>query len=80
MIISILVAADEGGGIGKNGRLPWHLSDDLKNFRRLTMGHHVLMGRRTYEAVTGKLPGRKLLVLSRDPDFDPEDARAFSSY
>ena len=57
MIVSIIVAMDEAGGIGKNGglqeglpgHLPWHLSADLKNFKALTMGHHLIVGRKTYE-------------------------------
>ncbi|MEX1071319.1 MAG: dihydrofolate reductase [Anaerolineales bacterium] len=71
----MIAAVDQRNGIGKNNRLPWHLSDDLKNFRRLTMGHHVLMGSKTYEASQGKMPGRKLIVLSRDPAFQPADAQ-----
>lgn len=75
MIITIIAAVDQRGGIGKNNRLPWHLSDDLKNFRRLTMGHHVLLGSKTYESSQGKMPGRKLIVLSRDAAFQPADAQ-----
>ena len=74
MIISLVAAVDQRGGIGRANRLPWHLSDDLKHFRRLTMGHHVLMGRKTYQGASGKMPGRKLIVLSRDPAFQPGDA------
>ena len=48
MIISIIVAMDENQGIGINNRLPWHLSEDLKRFKRLTMGHHLILGRRTF--------------------------------
>lgn len=80
MIISIIAAVDQRGGIGRENRLPWHLSDDLKHFRRLTMGHHVLMGRKTYQSSAGKMPGRKLIVLSRDPNFAAEDARIVSSF
>ncbi|MEX1247354.1 MAG: dihydrofolate reductase [Anaerolineales bacterium] len=79
MIISILAAVDERGGIGRHNRLPWHLSDDLKHFRRLTMGHHVLMGRKTYEGAAGKMPGRKLIVLSRNLGFQTADARVAGS-
>lgn len=79
MKISLIAAIDERGGIGKDGRLPWHLTDDLKNFRRLTMGHHVLMGRKTYQSAEGKMPGRKLIVLSRDPKFHPADAQVVAS-
>lgn len=75
MIISIVAAVDERGGIGKENRLPWHLSDDLKHFRRLTRRHHVLMGRKTYESAEGKMPGRTLLVLSRNANFQPEGVR-----
>ncbi len=74
MIISLIAAIDEANGIGKDGSLPWHLSDDLKHFKRLTMGHHVLMGRKTYESVAGKLKGRNLIVLSRDEAFAADEA------
>lgn len=80
MIITLIAAVDEFGGIGREKRLPWHLSDDLKHFRRLTMGHHVLMGRKTYQSSAGKMPGRKLIVLSRDARFQPEDARLAASF
>lgn len=65
MIISIIVAMDENGGIGIDNRLPWHLPDDLKRFKSLTMGHHLIIGRRTYESIGKPLPGRKLIILSR---------------
>jgi dihydrofolate reductase len=80
MLISIIAAVDERGGIGRNNRMPWHLSDDLKNFRRLTIGHHVLMGRKTYQSAAGKMPGRKLIVLSRDQSFAAEDAHVVGSF
>lgn len=79
MIISIIAAVDQRGGIGRDNRLPWHLSDDLKRFRRLTMGHHVLMGRKTYESSQGKMPGRKLIVLTHSADFQAPDAHIVSS-
>jgi dihydrofolate reductase len=80
LIISLLAAVDERGGIGRNGRMPWRLSDDLKHFRALTLGHHVLMGRKTYATVAGKLAGRKLLVLSRNPAFRADDALVFADF
>ncbi|QYK51031.1 MAG: dihydrofolate reductase [Anaerolineales bacterium] len=80
MIISLIAAVDEHGGIGRNGRMPWRLSDDLKHFRALTLGHHVLMGRKTYATVAGRLPGRKLLVLSHNPAFRADDALVFASF
>jgi dihydrofolate reductase len=79
MIISLIAAVDQKGGIGRDNRLPWHLSDDLKHFRRLTMGHHVLMGRKTYQSSQGKMPGRKLIVLTRSADFTASDAQIVSS-
>ena len=72
MIISLLVAMDECNGIGLHMGLPWHLSADLKRFKELTVGHHILMGRRTYESIGQSLPGRRMVVLTHDKDFHPE--------
>ncbi len=69
MLISLIVAIDEDMGIGKDGRLPWHLRADLQRFKRLTMGHHLVMGRKTYQSIGKPLPGRKNIILSRDPAF-----------
>jgi dihydrofolate reductase len=78
--ITLVAAVDERGGIGRNNRMPWHLSDDLKHFKKLTVGKYVLMGRKTYESAKGKLPDRHLIVLSRDPKFAPADAQVVSSF
>jgi dihydrofolate reductase len=72
MIISLIAALDEAGGIGFKGRLPWHLSQDLKRFKNITLGHHLILGRKTFQAIGGPLPGRQMIVLSRDPDFQAE--------
>jgi dihydrofolate reductase len=72
VIISLLVAMDEKRGIGKGGRLPWRLSSDLKRFRELTMGHHLVVGRKTYESIGKPLSGRQTIVLTRTPGFRPE--------
>lgn len=80
MIITLIAAVDERGGIGRSGRMPWRLSDDLKHFRALTLGHHVLMGRKTYATVAGKLPGRRLLVLSGDLAFRADDALVYADF
>ena len=72
MIISLLVAMDEKMGIGINNQLPWHLSDDLKRFKALTMGHHIVMGRKTYESIGGQLPGRTMIVISHNPEYQAE--------
>lgn len=69
--IVLVVAAADNGVIGVDGRLPWHLPEDLSRFRALTVGHPVLMGRRTFESIGRPLPGRHNIVLSRDPDFAP---------
>ncbi len=71
MIISLIVAMDERGGIGKNNRLPWHLQSDLKRFRQLTMGHHIVMGRKTYETIGRPLPGRVMMVVTRKKVYAP---------
>ena len=71
MIISLLVAMDERRGIGKDNRLPWRLSSDMKRFRELTMGHHILVGRKTFESIGKPLPGREMIVVTRNEDFKP---------
>ncbi|MBT3236322.1 MAG: dihydrofolate reductase [Bdellovibrionales bacterium] len=69
MKISIIVAVGQSGQIGLKGQLPWHLPEDLKNFRQITMGHHIVMGRKTFESIGRPLPGRKMVVISRDPKY-----------
>jgi len=65
MNLSLIVAMDPSGTIGRGSELPWRLSTDLKRFRRLTMGHAIVMGRRTFESIGRPLPGRRTLVLTR---------------
>jgi dihydrofolate reductase len=62
----LLAALDRNRAIGKDNALPWHLPDDLKRFKRLTLGHPVVMGRRTYESIGRPLPGRSNIVVTRD--------------
>ena len=71
MIVSLLVAMDERRGIGLAGGLPWRLSSDLQRFKSLTTGHHIIMGRKTYESIGRLLPGRTMIVITRNPDFRP---------
>ena len=73
MILSIIVAMDEGGVIGRAGSLPWHLPDDLRRFKATTLGHVLIMGRRTLDSIGRALPGRRSVVLSRDPAFRPPE-------
>ena len=65
MPLSLIVAMTRGGVIGRRGTLPWKLSADLKRFKALTMGHHIIMGRKTFESLPKLLPGRISLVLKR---------------
>ncbi|GAA4723564.1 dihydrofolate reductase [Sphingomonas lutea] len=65
--ITIVVARARNGVIGRDGKLPWHLSEDLKRFKRLTMGSVMVMGRKTFDSLPGLLPGRRHVVLTRDP-------------
>jgi len=70
VIISLVVAMDEAGGIGKMGKLPWHLSADLKRFKNLTWGHHLIMGRKTYESIGRALPRRTNVIITRSAAFE----------
>jgi len=72
MIISIIVALSSNRVIGKDNRLPWHLSADLKRFKAITWGKPILMGRKTHESIGRPLPGRKNIVLSSDPNYRTE--------
>lgn len=69
MTLSIIVAMSQNRVIGKNNRLPWHLPEDLKRFKQITMGHPIIMGRKTYESIGKPLPGRENIVLTRSQDF-----------
>ena len=75
----ILVAMDEGRVIGKNGKIPWRLSSDLKRFRSLTSGYPVIMGRNTFESIGKPLPGRENIILTRDKEFKRDGCYAVGS-
>jgi dihydrofolate reductase len=68
-MISIICALDNNRGIGKNGQLPWRISQDLKYFKELTKGNCVIMGRKTYESIGWSLSDRVNIVITRDPDY-----------
>ncbi len=68
---------DEAGLIGRDGKLPWRLPEDLKHFRRLTLGKTVLMGRKTFESLGKPLEGRENWVLTRSVQFSPEGCRVY---
>lgn len=69
MRITMIAALDEERGIGKDGAIPWHIPGDQPRFKALTMGHPIIMGRKTYESIGRPLPGRTNIVISRNPDF-----------
>ena len=79
MIISMIVARSENGVIGKDNQLPWHLPADLKQFKAITMGHTIIMGRKTFESIGKALPGRRSIVVSRNPEFKAEGAEVVNS-
>ena len=68
MRVSLIAAVARSGVIGRAGKLPWHLPADLRQFKALTLGHHVIMGRRTWESIGKPLPGRTNVVVSRRAD------------
>ena len=71
MKIALIAAHTDNLVIGKNNSIPWHYSEDLKRFKRLTMGHPIIMGRKTFESIGSKpLPGRENIVISRTQTFD----------
>jgi dihydrofolate reductase len=72
--IALVVAVAENGVIGKGNALPWRLSADLRRFKALTLGHTVIMGRKTFDSIGKGLTGRRNLVVSRNPEFRPEGA------
>jgi dihydrofolate reductase len=69
MRLSLIAAVAANGVIGRAGQLPWHLSDDLRRFKQLTIGHTIVMGRRTWESIGRALPGRRTVVVSRQADY-----------
>jgi dihydrofolate reductase len=76
MKLSIIAALSTNNVIGRGNALPWHLPADLKRFKALTMGHHLIMGRKTYESVGRPLPGRTNVIVTRDPDWNAMAAAA----
>jgi dihydrofolate reductase len=72
--LSLIVAFANNQVIGINNTLPWHLPEDLKRFRALTMGHHIIMGRKTYESLGRLLPGRVTVIVTRNKDYKVEGA------
>lgn len=79
MLRSLIVARARNGTIGKANGMPWHLPADLAHFRRVTLGHPVVMGRHTWESIGRALPGRRNIVVSRTPGFAAPGAEVVAS-
>ncbi|GHD60940.1 dihydrofolate reductase [Jeongeupia chitinilytica] len=79
MELAIIAALAQNRVIGIDNKLPWHLPEDLKHFKALTMGAPMLMGRKTFESLPGLLPGRRHLVVTRNAGWQADGAEAFSS-
>lgn len=75
MRIALIVAMADNGVIGRDNRLPWHLPEDLKYFKQVTLGKPVIMGRKTYDSIGRPLPGRTNIVLTRQSGFQPAGVR-----
>ena len=73
MIISAIVAMNSEGLIGDENKIPWHLPADLKYFKKLTVGHHILMGRKCFDSIGKSLPGRKNIIVTKNPNFIVSD-------
>lgn len=80
MKISIIVAVSKNNVIGQGKKLLWHIPEDMKHFKEITTGHHILMGKTTYESIGRLLPGRVTLILSSNKDYKvPEGAHVFEN-
>lgn len=77
--VYLVAAVAANGIIGHEGRLPWQLPEDLRHFKKLTLGHPVIMGRRTWESLGRALPGRDNIVVTRRPGYDAPEAAVASS-
>lgn len=71
-MIILIAAAARNNALGKDNRMVWHLPDDFKRFKQLTSGHHIIMGRKTFESLPGMLSNRTHIVITRSRDYSPE--------
>ena len=77
--VEIIVARADNNVIGRDGKLPWHLPEDLRQFKITTMGAPLIMGRKTFDSLPGLLPGREHIVLTRDPDWKAKGVKVARS-
>lgn len=73
-LVTLIAAAGENNALGKDNDLVWHLPDDFRRFKKLTTGHHIIMGRKTFESFPSLLPDRTHIVITRQQDYKPEGA------
>src|SRR5476649_707740 len=78
-LLTIIVATDQQGGIGINNTLPWRLPEDLAHFKRLTSGHPIIMGRKTFDSIGRALPNRRNIVITRNLDWRHEGIESAGS-
>ena len=78
--ISMIVAVASNGVIGKDNQLPWHIPEDLKRFKSITMGKPMIMGRKTFESLPGVLPGRPHIVVTRDRQWQHDHSNVYVAY
>ena len=77
--VYLVAAVASNGIIGAGGKLPWHIPEELKHFKRLTLGHPIIMGRRTWESLKGPLPQRENIVVTRTPGYEAPGAAVAAS-
>jgi dihydrofolate reductase len=77
--VSLIAAVAANGVIGRDGRMPWHLPEDLKRFKALTMGHAIVMGRKTFDSIGRLLPGRRTIIVTRQRNYRVEGAEVVHS-
>jgi len=79
MYISHIVAVGKNNEIGFENKMLWHIPEDFQNFKKLTTGHHILMGRKTFESIGKPLPNRTTIIISRNPDYKVEGCYSYSN-
>ena len=77
--LAMVVCVADDGTIGKDGGLPWHIPEDLRHFKAVTMGHAMIMGRKTHASIGRALPGRRTIVVTRDPAYSAQGCEVVSS-
>ncbi len=78
-LVSVIAAMSENRAIGKNNKLPWNIRSDLANFKKITLGKPVIMGRKTFESLPTALPNRENIIITRDPFFKADGIKVFQS-